>query len=134
MTEVSISATKDGKRQQRKPELNRLMARSDVALGSTTWVSLEGPAMLSELDMLVKIGREGKRKQEGVRVEVRPGFDSLLLLPLSFSKWLLRFFAKAMSSSTTPTATLDEFKVTSIWLTSISAAADLPNDTKLEVH
>lgn len=62
MTEVSISATKDGKRQQRKPELNRLMARSDVALGSTTWVSLEGPAMLSELDMLVKIGREGKRK------------------------------------------------------------------------
>ncbi len=93
MTEVSISATKDGKRQQRKPELNRLMARSDVALGSTTWVSLEGPAMLSELDMLVKIGREGKRKQEGVRVEVRPGFDSLLL-PLSFQSGFYAFSRK----------------------------------------
>jgi len=62
-------------------------------------------------------------------------FDQGLIPCSSFlSKWLLRFFAKAMSSSTTPTATLDEFKVTSIWLTSISAAADLPNETKLEVH
>ncbi len=79
MTEVSISATKDGKRQQRKPELNRLMARSDVALGSTTWVSLEGPAMLSELDMLVKIGREGRgnKKVSGWR------FDQGLI-PCSF--------------------------------------------------
>lgn len=78
-------------------------------------------------------GREEENKKvSGWRFD--QGFDSLLLLPLSFQKWLLRFFAKAMSSSTTPTATLDEFKVTSIWLTSISAAADLPNDTKLEVH